>query len=319
MQHVWRYVRTANILLIALALLAVQAPVQAQSVNIALGANPLESDPGWGGGNHPWEMVDGLTLYSDWPHGLAFTGGIASEGGQPCGWRQATLNFGTMKTFSRAMIWHHGTDHIPTIFNLLYWNGSAWLPTGGAYSVRYDLTTPPPGMAGAGSTPTEHIFAPVTGSKIRFEMNNCNINHGWIYEFEVFSDNHPPVCSGAAASDTSLWPPEHQLVQIAVTGVTDPDGDPVMITVTSIYQDEPVNGLGDGDTAPDGFGVGAALAEIRAERSGTGDGRFYYIGFTADDGRGAACTGTVEVKVNRDKGKKHAAVGGGPLYDSTSS
>ncbi len=197
MQSFLKSEKLFSLLLVTLALLLSISVTSAKSNNLALGADPTESDTGWGGGVYPWEMVDGQTYYSTWDHGLAFTGGIMNYVA-PCGWRQATLNFGTMKTFNRVMIWHHGLDHIPTIFNLLYWDGSSWKNTGGTYSIRNDLTTPPTGVPGYGATPTEHIFPTVTGSKVRFELNNCNITHGWIYEFEVFHDNsispQPFIC-----------------------------------------------------------------------------------------------------------------------------
>jgi hypothetical protein len=76
--------------------------------------------------------------------------------------------------------------------------------------------------------------------------------------------------------------------------VTDPDGDPVAIAITEIAQDEPPDGLGDGDTCPDAVGVGTGIAALRVERSGTqaarGDGRVYHIRFTASDGRVSAAT-----------------------------
>lgn len=129
--------------------------------------------------------------------------------------------------------------------------------------------------------------------------------------------NHPPVCDYAYASPASLWPPNHKFNKISVLGVTDPDGDPITITVNSIFQDEPVNGTGDGNTSPDGKGIGTSSAEVRAERSGSGNGRFYHIGFTADDGKGGTCTGAVTVNVPKSKGKKGAAIDDGALYDST--
>lgn len=145
--------------------------------------NPLGSDPGWGGGSYPWDILDGATSYPDtWAHGLAFTGGTASWMGQPCGWRQATVDFGEMKTFDRVLAWHHGDEHIPTIFSVEYFNGKTWLPAGGTSSTRFDLRT----TSGAGSVPTENVFPPVTGSQVRFILNNCNITHGWIYELQVF-------------------------------------------------------------------------------------------------------------------------------------
>lgn len=129
--------------------------------------------------------------------------------------------------------------------------------------------------------------------------------------------NHPPVCDFAYASPSSLWPPNHKYKKIEVLGVTDQDGDPITITINSIFQDEPVNGTGDGNTSPDGKGIGTSSAEVRAERAGTGNGRFYHIGFTADDGKGGTCAGAVAVSVPKNMGKKGAPVDDGALYNST--
>ncbi len=134
---------------------------------------------------------------------------------------------------------------------------------------------------------------------------------------EVEVPNEPPVCSAAAASVDTIWPPDHRLVDIDVLGVTDPDGDAVTTTVVSIFQDEPTDGLGDGDTAPDGFGLGTPTATVRAERAGNGDGRVYHVGFTADDGQGGSCSGEVLVGVPKSQWKKGGPVDGGPLFDST--
>jgi Big-like domain-containing protein len=133
----------------------------------------------------------------------------------------------------------------------------------------------------------------------------------------VLSQNQPPVCDDAVPSVSALWSPNHKLVPINVLGVTDPDGDPVTINIDSIFQDEPVDGLGDGNTSPDGAGVGTATASVRAERAGGGNGRVYHISFTASDGNGGTCDGTVLVAVPKSKGVKGAAVDGGVLYDST--
>jgi hypothetical protein len=77
----------------------------------------------------------------------------------------------------------------------------------------------------------------------------------------------------------------------------------VAFTITS---DEPVNGLGDGDTAPDWAvqqaGVSTYDVSVRAERSGLGDGRVYTIGAVAMDRAGNASparSGTVTVPHNQ--------------------
>lgn len=130
--------------------------------------------------------------------------------------------------------------------------------------------------------------------------------------------NQPPDCSDAIPSADTLWPPNHEFAPIEVLGVTDPEGDPISITIGSIFQDEPVDTEGDGSFAPDGQGVGSPIAEVRAERVGSGNGRFYHIGFTANDGNGGTCSGVVLVGVPKSQGNNGAPVDDGPLYDSTS-
>ena len=131
--------------------------------------------------------------------------------------------------------------------------------------------------------------------------------------------NHPPDCTNATASPNLLWPPNHKLKTITVSGVTDPDGDPVTVTITDVTQDEPINGLGDGDTSPDAVLSSPSLnkVSVRAERSGLGDGRVYHILFTATDPSGASCTGNVTVGVPHDQGGQPIPIDSAPpSYDS---
>lgn len=126
--------------------------------------------------------------------------------------------------------------------------------------------------------------------------------------------NHNPVCTGLAASPPQRWPPNHKLHAVAVGGATDPDGNPLTYTITSVTQDEPLNGLGDGDTSPDAFpGSSPGEALIRAERSGTGDGRVYALHVSVSDGLGGSCTGTATVSVPHDQSGR-SAVDSGQAY-----
>jgi hypothetical protein len=126
----------------------------------------------------------------------------------------------------------------------------------------------------------------------------------------------PPVCSAAHANPAALWSPNHQFVPIVVKGVTDPDGNAVTITITGVTQDEPVNGKGDGNTSPDAV-IQDGAASVRAERSGTGNGRVYQISFTAEDAKGGSCAGVVRVGVPHSRGKGVTAIDDGQIYDST--
>lgn len=170
--------------------------------------SPLESDPGWGGGSYPWEIVDGLQTDPEWWHGLAFTGGSWMP--ELAGLRQATISLGADRTFYKAVGWHHGLDHFPETATLEYWNGSAWVPI----TAQRRIAAREAG--GAGATSDEYVFAPVTGSKVRWWMDNRLNNilgyqntHGWIYEFEVFAAQQ---CDAPALG-------VKRLVAVAVFGV----------------------------------------------------------------------------------------------------
>jgi predicted extracellular nuclease len=128
--------------------------------------------------------------------------------------------------------------------------------------------------------------------------------------------NQPPDCSQAAPSIDTLWPVNHEFVAVDVLGVTDREGDPLTLTITGIWQDEPVDDTGDGSFAPDGAGVGTPTAEVRAERAGTGNGRVYHIAFRADDDYGS-CSAELLVGVPKSQGSNGAPVDDGALYDST--
>lgn len=158
--------------------------------------HPLESDRGWGGGSYPWEIIDSKRLCpkegaSGWACGLAFTGGSGSWDGETCGWRQATINLGEPKAFNRVVVWHHGLEHVPNTYKIQYWDGTNWVDifsTTNGHSYLKFPTDSPRYWWESWSTPTENTFPDVTSSKVRFALDNCDITHGWIYEFEVYKD-----------------------------------------------------------------------------------------------------------------------------------
>lgn len=110
-----------------------------------------------------------------------------------------------------------------------------------------------------------------------------------------------PDCSQATALPSRLWPPDHRLVPVTIQGVTAPDPGPLTITVTDVTQDEAPDDRGDGGASPDAVILDGAV-QVRAERSATGNGRVYVVGFRASTEGGGSCQGSVVVCVphNRD-------------------
>ena len=126
-------------------------------------------------------------------------------------------------------------------------------------------------------------------------------------DLQVTADraNQPPECSSVVASQATLWPPNHGLQTVTVSGGSDPDGGAVSVAVAGVTQDEALNGTGDGDTAPDAStsGLPTNAVALRAERSGNGDGRIYRIGVLVTDADGASCSTTVFVGVPKSQGR----------------
>jgi hypothetical protein len=91
------------------------------------------------------------------------------------------------------------------------------------------------------------------------------------------------------------------MIPVEIVGVSDPDGDPVIFNITSVTQDEPIAGLGNGDTATDAVILGDQVL-LRAERAGTGNGRVYLISFTVTDDLGQTCSGSIQVIVPQKYG-----------------
>ncbi len=113
----------------------------------------------------------------------------------------------------------------------------------------------------------------------------------------------PPVVEVTATPD-SLWPPNHKYKDIATTvAVTDADPNAV-VTLVSVTSNEADNGLGDGDTANDIVIVDDFTFQLRAERSGTGNGRVYTITYEVVDGCGNSTTATATVTVPKNKNGK---------------
>ena len=169
------------------------------------------------------------------------------------------------------------------------------------------------------SDTTTHAYASPFSGQVTVRVTD-NDGHRTITmsPVEIKLTNHPPECSGVVATPSTLWPADHELKLISLSGGGDPDGDAITTSISGVTQDEPVNGGGDGNTTPDAApGPSPSQVGLRAERSGHGDGRVYRIAFKLTDAHDASCTGTTTVSVAHDQGKGRTPRDSAPAsYDS---
>ena len=113
----------------------------------------------------------------------------------------------------------------------------------------------------------------------------------------VTASNPPPAIGPVAVSAPTLWPPNHKMVNVALDYTVTDNCGPVALAL-NVSSNEPIDGLGDGDTSPDWTIVDARHVRLRAERSGRGKGRTYTLTVMATDRSGASSRRAVTVLVS---------------------
>lgn len=119
-------------------------------------------------------------------------------------------------------------------------------------------------------------------------------------------DTTPPTVSSTTATPNTLWPPNHQMVDVTVAVVASDTVDPNPTSqIVSVSSNQPINGTGDGDTAPDWIITGPLTLQLRSERAATGGQRIYTITVATSDFSGNTTTTTCTVTVGLSR--NHAA------------
>src|SRR6185436_12030093 len=92
-------------------------------------------------------------------------------------------------------------------------------------------------------------------------------------------DSTPPVISGVSASPSTLSPPNHQMTNVTINYTATDNCSSANCVISNITSNQPINGTGDGDTAPDWEFVDEHHVRLRSERA-SGGVRIYTITIT---------------------------------------
>ena len=105
----------------------------------------------------------------------------------------------------------------------------------------------------------------------------------------------PPSIDAVSANPAVLWPPNHEMVDVTV-GYT-ASGTCSVACSLSVSSNEPMNGTGDGNAAPDWQVMDENHVLLRAERAANGADRTYSIAVDCTNSSGQSSAESVTVTV----------------------
>ncbi|WP_261381502.1 LamG-like jellyroll fold domain-containing protein [Paenibacillus cremeus] len=184
-------------------------------------------------------------------------------------------------------------------------------------TVAYSTTAPTNQDVIATITPSENVTITNNGGSKSYTFTQ---NGSYTFNFVDASGNEGSATAVVSNIDrtaptlkitldhTVLNPPNHKMVPIHATlTAQDNNPGPLTISLQSITSNEPDVGSGDGNTVSDiqdaDLGTADTDFALRAERSGTGNGRVYTITYTVTDAAGNQSTATATVLVDHDSSK----------------
>lgn len=133
------------------------------------------------------------------------------------------------------------------------------------------------------------VLFPLGSTPVAWTATDDSGNTGLDTQTVTIVDTNPPDFDLSVTPDM-LWPPDHRMVTIQTDITVEDVCSEVTVRLVSITSNEPDNGTGDGDTTNDiqgaAFGNDDREFQLRAERSGNGNGRVYTITYEAEDTSG---------------------------------
>ena len=157
-------------------------------------------------------------------------------------------------------------------------------------------------------SPSSFTCGDIGPNTVTLTVTDKNGNVSTADAIVTVEDNIPPEISNVVASAEALWPPNHKMVPVEIIGalISDNCGDIGLdnCKIVSVTSNEPINDSGDGNTDPDYEITDDLTVDLRAERSGSGNGRTYTITLECMDASENSSTATVDIYVPHDQGKK---------------
>jgi hypothetical protein len=164
---------------------------------------------------------------------------------------------------------------------------------------------PPPtsnGTCGVVScSPPSGTFFPVGTTTV-----TCSTTAGPSCSFTVtVNDTEAPTVT-CAVSTTTLWPAEHDLINVGLSASATDNCPGTVISVAVFGDEDDETPTGDEIFSPDAKNIAPGTLRLRAERREDADGRVYLIIVTATDASGnvARCCRTVTVTHDQSKASK---------------
>jgi hypothetical protein len=149
---------------------------------------------------------------------------------------------------------------------------------------------------------------PVGATTVTWTATDGAGNQNTALQTVTVADNTPPDLSVSVTPDV-LWPPNHKMYEVmpSVSANDSCDASPTiqLVNITMNEGDEELafdplydTTLGDGHTTNDiQYDPGTGQVFVRAERSGTGNGRVYTLTYEATDAAGNTAQATATVTV----------------------
>ena len=125
----------------------------------------------------------------------------------------------------------------------------------------------------------------------------------------VVGDTVAPMIVNVSATPNILAPANHKLVDVSVTVDATDSIDPMpQCYAYGVTANEAVDAPGSGNTELDWVLTGPLALQLRAERSGEGDDRIYFVHIRCSDSSSNDTTGSVEVRVPKSPSGDDATI-----------